>query len=168
MKTPRLNLIVAMARNRTIGRNNTLPWRLPEDLQFFKRTTLGHPIIMGRNTYESIGRPLPGRRNIVVSRQENYRAAGCEVVSSLEAALALCQSTQDVFVIGGSQLYALALPQAERLYVTEIKQEVEGDAHFPPFEHLGFNQTHRETHQATAPNTFAFDFVTYEKTPIRN
>lgn len=160
---PRLNLIVAMARNRTIGRNNTLPWRLPEDLQFFKRTTLGHPIIMGRNTYESIGRPLPGRRNIVVSRQTDYRAQGCEVVHSLEAALDLCQNMSDVFVIGGSQLYALALPQTDRIYVTEIKQDIEGDAHFPPFEHLGFNETHREMHCAAAPNAFEFDFVTYEK-----
>lgn len=163
MKKPRLNLIVAMARNRTIGRNNQLPWQLPEDLQFFKRTTLGHPIIMGRNTYESIGRPLPGRRNIVVSRQPQYQANGCEVVSSLPDALALCQDQDNLFVIGGSQLYALALPLADRLYITEIKQDIQGDAYFPAFEHLGFCETQREAHHAALPNTFDFDFVVYEK-----
>jgi len=159
---PQINLIVAMARNRVIGLNNALPWRLPEDLQFFKRTTLGHPIVMGRNTYESIGKPLPGRRNIVVSRQVDYLAPGCEVVGSLPAAIALCAEASNVFVIGGAQLYEQALPLADRLLVTEIDADFSGDTFFPEFSGQGWRETHRETHQAESPNDFEFAFVTYE------
>ncbi len=161
---PRINVIVAMAHHRAIGYRNTLPWRLPEDLQYFKRTTLGHPIIMGRNTYESIGRPLPGRRNIVVSRQPDYTAPGCEVAHSLPEALRLCADQEDIFVIGGAQLYAQALPLTDRLYVTEIDLEVkEADAFFPPFDPLALQETQRASFQAAAPNDFRFSFVLYEK-----
>ncbi len=158
---PRINVIVAMAHNRAIGHLNSLPWRLPEDLQYFKRTTLGHPILMGRNTYESIGRPLPGRRNILVSRQPDYVAPGCEVAHSLPEALHLCAQQEEIFVIGGAQLYAQALPLAHRLFVTEIDLTVEADTFFPPFEHLGWHETYRETHRA-ATGGFSFAFVVYE------
>ncbi|TAK91805.1 MAG: dihydrofolate reductase [Burkholderiaceae bacterium] len=161
--TPRINLIVAMAHQRAIGARNTLPWRLPEDLQYFKRTTLGHPIIMGRNTFESIGKPLPGRRNIVVSRQPDYAADGCEVAHSLADAIRLCAAQPEVFVIGGAQLYAQALPLSDRLYVTEIDLAVEADTFFPPFEHMGWQEVQRESLHAASPNDFDFAFVVYDK-----
>jgi dihydrofolate reductase len=128
-----LALVVAMSRNRVIGRDGDLPWRYPEDLRHFKRTTTGHAIIMGRKTYDSIGRALPGRRNLVVSRDpELVVAPGVEVASSLEAALAMARETDPCpMVIGGSSLYAAALPLATRLYVTEIDRELDGDAFFP-------------------------------------
>lgn len=164
---PSVNLIVAMSQNHVIGQNNQLPWHLPEDLQFFKRTTLGYPIVMGRNTHESIGRPLPGRRNIIVTRNSHYQAAGCDIVHSLPAAIGLCYEHDHLFVIGGGQLYSEALLIADRLYVTEIKHDFSGDTFFPVFEDMGFVETQRQTHQALAPNTFTFDFVIYERSNKR-
>ncbi|WP_137923209.1 dihydrofolate reductase [Cupriavidus sp. 2SB] len=157
-----LTLIVARARNGVIGRDNTLPWRLPEDLQHFKRTTLGAPIIMGRKTWDSIGRPLPGRRNIVVSRNRDLKLEGAEVVSSLEDAQRLCVGVEQVFLIGGAQLYAEALPSADRLIVTEIDADVEGDAHFPAVDRSTWLETARETHHSEA-NGFEYAFVVYER-----
>jgi dihydrofolate reductase len=125
------SLIVAAAENGVIGRANGLPWHLPADLAHFKSTTLGHPIIMGRRTWESIGRPLPGRRNIVVSRNAGFAAPGCEVAADLAAAYALAQGSPEVFVIGGSQLYDAALPGADRIYLTRVLASVEGDTRFP-------------------------------------
>lgn len=159
-----LTLIVAKARNHTIGRNNTLPWRLPEDLAHFKRTTMGAPIIMGRKTWDSIGRPLPGRRNIVVSRNPALVLPGAEVANSLEDAQRLCVGAQEVFLIGGAQLYAEALPSADRLVVTEIDADVEGDAFFPAIDPTRWMETSRETHHSDA-NGFDFAFVTYERPP---
>ena len=136
----KLSLIVAMAENRTIGRDNTLPWHLSEDLKYFRRTTTGHCIIMGRNTWESIGRPLPNRRSIVVSSNPNYIAEGAEVVSSLAAAKALAESisaelgVDEAFVIGGARLYADALQQAECFHLTRVQASVEGDTHLPEFD----------------------------------
>ncbi|MEN7526279.1 dihydrofolate reductase [Cupriavidus sp. DL-D2] len=157
-----LTLIVARARNGVIGRDNTLPWRLPEDLQHFKRTTLGAPIIMGRKTWDSIGRPLPGRRNIVVSRNRDLKLEGAEVVGSLEDAQRLCVGVEQVFLIGGAQLYAEALPSADRLIVTEIDADVEGDAHFPAVDRSTWLETARETHHSEA-NGFEYAFVVYER-----
>lgn len=159
-----LTLIVARARNGVIGRDNTLPWRLPEDLQHFKRTTLGAPIIMGRKTWDSIGRPLPGRRNIVVSRNRNLALEGAEVVGSLEDAQRLCVGVEQVFLIGGAQLYAEALPSADRLIVTEIDADVEGDAHFPAVDRAKWLERSRETHHSEA-NGFDYAFVVYERPP---
>ena len=161
MTTPRLTLIVARARNGVIGRDGTLPWRLPEDLAHFKRTTMGHPIVMGRRTWESIGRPLPGRRSIVVSRQAGFIAAGAEVVPSLDDALALCAGAEEVFVIGGAQLYRDALPRAERLIVTEIDADFEGDTHWPAPDPAHWRETAREHQPPTAGRRFGIDFVTY-------
>ncbi|ESJ23755.1 diacylglycerol kinase [Cupriavidus sp. HPC(L)] len=159
-----LTLIVARARNGVIGRDNTLPWRLPEDLAHFKRTTMGAPVIMGRKTWESIGRPLPGRRNIVVSRNPELRLDGAETASSLEDALRLCVGVEQVFLIGGAQLYAEALPSADRLIVTEIDADIDGDAHFPDIDPQRWIATERERHHSES-NGFDYAFVTYERAP---
>ncbi|SAK90560.1 dihydrofolate reductase [Caballeronia pedi] len=157
-----LTLIVARARNGVIGRDNQLPWRLPEDLAFFKRTTMGAPIIMGRKTHESIGRPLPGRRNIVVSRDGARRYQGCDVVTSLEAALAL-EPAKEAFLIGGAQLYRDAIARADRMIITEIDADFDGDTRFPAPDPELWREVSREAHRAAAPNDFAFAFVTYER-----
>ncbi|CAN7430311.1 dihydrofolate reductase [Cupriavidus necator] len=159
-----LTLVVARARNNTIGRDNTLPWRLPEDLAHFKRTTMGAPVIMGRKTWDSIGRPLPGRRNIVVSRNPDLRIEGAEVAASLEDAQRLCVGAEQIFLIGGAQLYAEAMPCADRLVVTEIDADVEGDAFFPAIDRTQWIETARETHHSEA-NGFDYAFVTYERPP---
>jgi dihydrofolate reductase len=128
------SLVVAMARNRVIGRDNRLPWRLPADLAYFKRVTMGHPVIMGRRTWESIGRPLPGRQNIVVSRNRGYSAPGATVVGSLDEAWRAAGEVEEACVIGGTSLFAEALPHADRIHLTEVEAEVEGDTYFPPFD----------------------------------
>lgn len=129
-----LSIIAAIARNGVIGRGNALPWHLPADLRHFKTVTMGRPVIMGRRTHESIGRPLPGRLNIVVSRNPDFRAEGCTVVASLADALQAASGAAEVFVVGGAQLYAEALPRADRLYLTRVEAEVEGDTWFPAFD----------------------------------
>jgi len=161
--TPRLTLIAAVARNGVIGLDNTLPWRLPEDLKRFKALTLGHPIVMGRKTWESLGRPLPGRANIVVSRDPNYVAAGATTARSLPEAIeaAAATGTDEVFVIGGAEIYRLALPLAQRLQLTEIDREFPGDAHFPEFDRQAWLETARERHHVEAG--FDYAFVTYER-----
>jgi len=161
MTMPRITLIVARARNGVIGRDGKLPWRLPEDLAFFKRTTMGQPIVMGRRTWESIGRPLPGRRNIVVSRRAGFLADGVETAPSLDEALRLCADSEEVFVIGGAQLYAEALPRAGRLIVTEIDADFEGDTHWPAPEPAHWREAAREHLPPAGQRPFAMDFVTY-------
>jgi len=128
---PRLTIVVARARNGVIGRDNALPWHLPEDLKHFKTLTMGHPVLMGRRTFESIRRPLPGRRNIVVTRNPGWSHPGCERAGSIDEAIALCAGTPQAFVIGGSQVYAEALPRVHALVITEVDAEPQGDAHFP-------------------------------------
>jgi dihydrofolate reductase len=161
-----LTMIVARARNGVIGRDNQLPWRLPEDLAFFKRTTMGSPIIMGRKTHESIGRPLPGRRNIVVSRDAALRFEGCDTVQSLDAALALAAGDRagEAFVIGGAQLYQDAIRHADKLIVTEIDADFEGNTRLDPVDPHEWTETSRESHRAKPPNDFTFSFVTYLRT----
>ncbi|MGI4812613.1 MAG: dihydrofolate reductase [Janthinobacterium lividum] len=158
-----LTLIVARAANGVIGRDNQLPWRLPEDLAFFKKTTMGAPVIMGRKTHESIGRPLPGRFNVVVTRDAARRFEGCASATSLVEARQLCEAkgATEAFVIGGAELYAQAISQADKLIVTEIDQAFEGDTHFPQFDSTIWRETARETHQANLPNAFSYAFVTY-------
>ncbi|WJF91376.1 dihydrofolate reductase [Paraburkholderia bonniea] len=160
-----LTLIVARARNGVIGRNNQLPWRLPEDLAFFKRTTMGAPIIMGRKTHESIGRALPGRRNIVVTRDATRRFTGCDTATSLAEALTLAAQDQapEAFLIGGAQLYNEGLGYADKLIVTEISADFEGDATFPAPDPAHWKEVAHETHRADAPNDFDYAFVTYER-----
>ncbi len=131
---PLISLIVARARGGVIGRDGGLPWHLPADLKHFKALTMGKPIVMGRKTYQSIGRPLPGRDNIVISRDPDFTAPGCRLVGSLGAALEAAGQAPEIMIIGGARIYALALPLAHRIYLTDIEIEVEGDAHFPPIE----------------------------------
>ena len=160
-----LTLIVARARNGIIGRDNQLPWRLPEDLAFFKRTTMGAPIIMGRKTHESIGRPLPGRRNIVITRDATRTFVGCDTATSLDAALAIAQQdgVPEAFLIGGAQLYEEGLRHAHKLLVTEIDADFAGDASFPAPDLQHWVETARDAQHAVAPNDFAYAFVTYER-----
>ncbi len=161
-RKPRVAIIAAVASNGVIGSANALPWRLPEDLKRFKALTLGHPVIMGRKTFESIGRPLPGRRNIVISRNAAFSAEGCETAASLDAALAACAGTTDeVFVIGGGQIYAEALPVSDKLYLTEIKAEVDGDTRFPGFDRSAWRESLREPHRSETG--LHFDFVIHER-----
>jgi dihydrofolate reductase len=160
-----LTLIVARARNGVIGRNNQLPWRLPEDLAFFKRTTMGAPIVMGRKTHESIGRVLPGRRNIVVSRDATRRYDGCDTVTNLADALALAaqDDASEAFLIGGAQLYEEGLRCADRMIVTEIAADFEGDTTFPAPDPRDWEEVAREPHHANPPNDFHYAFVTYRR-----
>lgn len=160
---PRICLIAAIAANRVIGRNNALPWRLPADLKRFKALTLGHPVVMGRKTYASIGRPLPGRRNLVITRNRGYSAPGCEIVHSLDAAIAACRGAQEIFIIGGAELYREAVPLAHRLEFTEIHAEFEGDATFPQFPLEQWREAAREIHSNEAGIPFRYDFVRYER-----
>ena len=134
-------LIAAMASNRVIGRNNRIPWHLPGEQKRFRKTTWGHAIIMGRKTHESIGRPLPGRRNIVVTRDQHYKAVGCEVVASLDHAYSLCEGDERVFNIGGQQLYRLGIKDADTLILTVLQEPVTGDASFPEFSETDFQLT---------------------------
>ena len=165
----KLALIWAMSRNRVIGRNNALPWHLSEDLRYFKRVTMGKPIIMGRKTWESIGRPLPGRTNIVITRDQNFQAAGVRVVHSLDDALRLAEhvgvieGAEEVIVIGGAEIYALALPKAERLYLTQVHAEVEGDAWFPEFDLSQWQEFAREDFKAEGPNPYPYSFIVLER-----
>ncbi|HTN67612.1 MAG TPA: dihydrofolate reductase [Burkholderiaceae bacterium] len=154
-------IIVATDAARGIGIRNTLPWRLPADLAHFKRLTTGHAIIMGRKTFDSIGRPLPNRRNIVITRNPDWRHAGVESAPSLTAALQLAAGEQ-AFVIGGAQIYAEALPRASQLVVTEIGKSFECDAHFPPLDPNQWQETAREAHYAEGDG-FDYAFVTYQR-----
>jgi dihydrofolate reductase len=158
-----LTIIVAVDQQGGIGINNTLPWRLPEDLAHFKRTTTGHPIIMGRKTFDSIGRPLPNRRNIVITRNPDWRHEGVESVSSLEAAMALTDG-QPAFVIGGAQIFVEALPLSERLIVTEIGKTFTCDVFFPPIAPAQWRELARETHRSEQAG-LDFDVVTYQRLP---
>lgn len=161
-----LSLIVAAGKNNVIGVDNELPWRLSADLQYFKRTTLGKPVIMGRKTWESLGRPLPGRRNIVVSRNENYVAEGAETVTTLDAAIAgIAKGTEEIMVIGGAQIYALALPMASRVYLTEVDAEVDGDAFFPVLPTEQWQEASREGYTADDKNEHNYQFVVYQRKP---
>ena len=155
----KLALIAAMAKNRVIGRDNTLPWRLSDDLKRFKALTLGHPIIMGRKTWDSLGRPLPGRENIVISRQTDLRIEGAQVFSSLEAVLAHCAAQPIAFIIGGGQLYTQSLPLADTLYLTEVDTQVDGDAYFPEFDATQFHETACERHAADEKNEHNYSFI---------
>ncbi|HEY5897800.1 MAG TPA: dihydrofolate reductase [Burkholderiales bacterium] len=157
---PKIYLVAAVASNGIIGRNGQLPWHLPEDLKHFKSLTMGQAVIMGRRTWESLGRALPGRENIVVTRQAGYEAPGAAVARSLEAALALCAGDSVAFVIGGEQLFAESLPIAAGLVLTEIQRDYEGDTRFPDYDRSRWRESQRERH--TAADGTRFDFVLYE------
>jgi dihydrofolate reductase len=156
---PRLSLIVALARNGVIGKDNRLPWHIPEDLKRFRALTMGHHIIMGRRTWESIGRPLPGRTSVVVSRRPDYSAPGALVVHSLAEALAACAGDDEAFVIGGAQIYREALPLAERIYLTRIDADYAGDAFFPSISQEQWREVSREARVGSGPVQPAYEFV---------
>lgn len=163
MNRPSLAIVVAMAQNRAIGINNTLPWRCPEDLKHFKSLTMGHHIIMGRKTWDSIGRPLPGRTTVVVTRNPGWHAEGCQIAHSLDQALALCASDDQIFIVGGAELYAQALPLADTLHITEICVDIAGDAYFPDFMREQWHETERHHSRQDAPQPLSYDFVTYRR-----
>ena len=158
-----LSIIVAMAQNRTIGVNNTLPWRCPEDLKHFKTLTMGHHMIMGRKTFDSIGKALPGRTTVVVTRDKQLMIEGCLMAHSLAEAIALCAEDEETFIVGGADIYAQSLTLANTLYITEIRQDVEGDAHFPQFDKEAWQETAREVRSQETPQPLLYHFVTYQR-----
>ncbi len=159
----RLSAIVAMASNRVIGSNNQLPWRLPADLKRFKQLTMGHTLLMGRKTFESIGRPLPGRTTIVITRQRGYAPEGVKVTHSVDEALALAQGDDEIFIAGGAELYAQTLDRLDRLYLTRIERDVPGDTRFPEVDLSTWKRTEQEHHPAPTPEALPYTFLTYER-----
>lgn len=167
MTLPRLSILVAMARNRVIGQHNKLPWHLPADLKHFKLLTMGHIIIMGRKTYESIGRPLPGRTNIIITQQKNFEAPGATVVNSIEDALLACEQANVInsesFIIGGEGLYRQTIEICQRMYVTEIQRDFEGDTIFPEYDPSEWEETQREKYFSDGDNTMEYHFVILDR-----
>ena len=157
----KLSSIVAIANNRVIGVDNTLPWHLPEDLKRFRALTMGHHIIMGRKTYDSLGRLLPGRTTVIVTRNPNYKVEGALVANSLEAAIALCKGDDEAFLIGGAELYQDGLKLSNRLYITQIDLSVTGDAYFPEYSLNEWQEISREAH--VSEQGLSFSYVTYER-----
>ncbi len=158
------SIVVAMSKNAVIGRNGDLPWRLSADLKHFKSLTMGKPIVMGRITHESIGRPLPGRENIILTRDRHYRAEGCTVLNELNDIHKRYSEFDEIMIIGGSQLYAETLPFARKMYVTEVHTEVEGDTYFPDFDRRQWEEKERQDFSADGKNEFDYSFVVREKT----
>jgi len=160
--SPRISIIVAYAANRVIGRDGKMPWHLSEDLKRFRRLTMGHHIVMGRKTWESIGRLLPGRKHVIISRKSGYDVPGAKVVDSLEAAIAAARDDSEIFAIGGGEIYALALPIADRIYATEIDRKYEGDTYFPELEKGIWSETARENREDAASG-LRYRLVTLER-----
>jgi dihydrofolate reductase len=165
MSAPRVALVVAMADNGVIGRDGRLPWHLPDDLKYFKVVTYGKPVLMGRRTFESIGKPLPGRRNLVLSRAGAGRAShpGVEYVASVDQALVLAAGAAELCVIGGAEVYALALPLASRIYLTRVQALVEGDRYFPLRDFSGWRESESVSHAADERHAYAMNFQTLER-----
>jgi len=158
-----ISIIAAMGNQRVIGANNTLPWHLPADMQWFRKCTMGKPIIMGRTTFESIGKPLPGRKNVVVTRNTAYRVEGALVVHSLEQAIEVLQDEAEAMIIGGSNIYSQALNFADRLYLTEIHEDFVGDSWFPEFDMTQWSLLSREDHQVDEKNHYNYSFVSLQR-----
>ncbi len=158
-----LSLVVAASSNNVIGRDGGLPWHLPDDLRQFKRLTMGKAVIMGRNTYESIGRPLPDRRNIVMTRNADYVADGCDVVSSVSEAIDAVEGAEEAMIIGGGQVYRDFLPLADRIYLTRVQAEVEGDTYFPEIDEATWRLVSSEHHGADEKHRYAFDVMVFER-----
>jgi dihydrofolate reductase len=156
-------IIAAVARNGVIGHRDRMPWHLPEDLRRFRQLTLGHAVIMGRRTFESIGKPLAGRNNIVVTRSPDWARSGCHAAHSLDAALVAAHEAQEAFIIGGAQIYALALPITSRLYLTEIERDFDGDAFFPEFDRSPWREISRESRVLDGAGGFRYHFVAYDR-----
>ncbi len=158
-----ISLVVAMTDKGVIGVNNTLPWRLPNDLQRFKSVTIGKPVVMGRKTFESIGKPLPGRQNIVITRQSDLKIDGCTIANSLDAAL-VHAGEGEVMIIGGAEIYTQALPHAQRINLTQVHADIPGDAYFPQLKMQDWHEILREHHKADERHAYAYSFVTLERT----
>lgn len=163
MERPLLSAIVAAAENNAIGKDNQLLWHLPNDLRFFKRTTTGYPVIMGRKTYESVGKVLPNRRNIIITRQSGYAVAGAEVVHSLGEALESCAGEPEVFVVGGAEIYDQALPLVDRIYLTRVHAALPGDSFFPELDQREWRLASAETHPADSRHAYSYTFGIYER-----
>lgn len=161
-----ISLIAAMGKNRTIGNKGKLPWNLPADMKYFRDKTRGKPVIMGRKTHESIGKPLPDRTNIIVTRDGNYKAKGCVVVHSADEALKAAGNAEEVMVIGGSQIYKEFLPKANRMYLTLINAEFEGDTYFPEYKIEEWKEVSYEEHERDAENQYDYAFVVLERNNI--
>jgi len=159
MSKPMLSLIWAMDNNRLIGRDNALPWKLPADMAWFRQQTMGKPILMGRKTYASIGRPLPGRVNLVLSRQADLQIDGCIVVHDINEVYAAVPDAEEIMVMGGAEIYALLLDQADRLYITAIDDAFEGDAWFPAFDVESWQQLSQQAHQPDEKNPYPYTFT---------
>lgn len=161
----RRSIIVAMGRNGVIGKDNRLPWHLPADLRFFKRTTMGHPMIMGRRTYDSVGMPLPGRTNIVVTRSAEFAPAGVVVARTPDEALQLAEArdAEEIFIAGGSEIFRLMLPMADRMYVTRIEADFDGDTFFPDVDWRQWELVSSEEHQPDEKNRWAYSFLVYDR-----
>jgi dihydrofolate reductase len=160
---PVISIIVAMAQNRVIGNNNSLPWHLPADLQHFKAMTIGKPIIMGRKTWESLPGKLPGRPHIIISANPDYSADGCTVVNSLKQAIEVAGDVPEVMIVGGAMLYAQALPIADNIYLTMVETEADGDTLFPEYEQAQWRETAREHHSSDDKNPFTYSFITLSR-----
>lgn len=164
----KIAMIVAMDEQGVIGKDNDLPWKISADLQFFKRTTMGKPIIMGRNTLESIGRPLPGRRNVVVTSQDDYIAEGCDVVHSLEQAFSLCETAEEVMIMGGASLYKQCFPLCDKLYITQVHTTIDGgDTWFPDWDRSEWKRVSSEDHKADEKNQYDYSFTLFQKIQSR-
>lgn len=159
----KISIIVAAAANNVIGRDGGLPWHLPEDLRRFKELTLGKPLLMGRKTHESIGRPLPGRQNIVLTRQTGYEATGCKVVGTIESALAIAKGAEELMVIGGNAVYEMMLPLCERIYLTRVHEAVDGDTFFPEIDTNHWQLTDRQDFAANPDRPHAFSFLVLDR-----
>ena len=159
---PRVSIIVAMARNRVIGRDGQLPWHIPEDLKRFKQLTMGHHIVMGRKTWDSLGRLLPGRRHVIVSRQPDYRVPGAQIVRSLDTAIAACAGDEEIFIIGGGEIYRQALTLTDRIYLTQVALDAEGDTAFPELQPQNWKEAARE-HKVDPASGIEYVFLTLQR-----
>lgn len=157
-----VTIVVAIAENYAIGKNNRLLWHMPADLRHFKQITTGHTVIMGRKTYDSVGKPLPNRRNIIVTRQD-ITIEGCQVVKSIDDALVLCQSEQEVFIVGGAEIYKMAMSKTDRIYLTIIHHSFDADTVFPEIDYTEWREAAREDHQPDEKNKFPYSFITLER-----
>ena len=157
-----VTIVVAIAENYAIGKNNQLLWHMPADLKHFKNITTGHTVIMGRKTYDSVGKPLPNRRNIIVTRQD-IKIEGCEVVKSIEDALALCANEDEVFIVGGAEIYKLTMSKTDRIYLTIIHHSFDADTLFPEIDYTDWKETARQDHQPDEKNKFPYSFITLER-----
>ena len=157
-----ISAVVAISENNAIGKNNQLLWHLPNDLKHFKQITSGHTVIMGRKTYDSVGRPLPNRRNIVVTRQQ-IEIPGCEVVNSVDEAIALCEGEEEVFIVGGAEIYKLAMPKTDKIYLTIVHQAFEADAYFPQIDDNDWVAIEREDHGTDEKHSIPYSFITLRR-----